>query len=114
MGTVTKALNLLSFFTQNRHEIGLSDLTRLSGLNKATVYRLMGELQAAGFVEQVGPDRAYRLGPELLRLAALREAAVPILSVSHSRSRMPRTCRSCGGRNWSRWAMPTARATPLG
>ncbi|MEY8841333.1 IclR family transcriptional regulator, partial [Cribrihabitans sp. XS_ASV171] len=35
-----------------------------------------------GFVEQVGGDRAYRLGPEVLRLAALREAAVPILSVS--------------------------------
>lgn len=94
MGTVTKALNLLSFFTQNRHEIGLSDLTRLSGLNKATVYRLMGELQAAGFVEQVGPDRAYRLGPELLRLAALREAAVPILSVS--RGILDRLCDATG------------------
>ena len=82
MGTVTKALSLLAFFNQSRTEIGLSDLTRLSGLNKATAYRLLSELQAAGFVEQAGPERAYRLGPEVLRLAALREAAVPILSVS--------------------------------
>ncbi|MDK3018975.1 IclR family transcriptional regulator [Pseudodonghicola flavimaris] len=82
MGTVTKALSLLTFFNQTRTEIGLSDLTRLSGLNKATAYRLMSELQQAGFVEQAGADRAYRLGPEVLRLAALREAAVPILSAS--------------------------------
>ena len=94
MGTVTKALNLLNFFTQTRPEIGLSDLTRLSGMNKATVYRLMGELQAAGFVEQVGPDRAYRLGPEVLRLAALREAAVPILSLS--RGILERLCAATG------------------
>lgn len=84
MGTVTKALSLLSLFTQRRSEIGLSDITRLSGMNKATAYRMLCELQAAGFVEQVGTDRAYRLGAEVLRLATLREAAVPLLSVSRS------------------------------
>ncbi len=82
MGTVTKALSLLTYFNHGRPEIGLSDLTRLSGMNKATVYRLMGELQESGFVEQADGDRSYRLGPQVLRLAALREAAVPILSVS--------------------------------
>jgi len=84
MGTVAKALSLLSYFNHNRPEIGLSDLTRLSGMNKATVFRMMRELQAGGFVEQAGSGRAYRLGPEVLRLAALREAAVPILSVSRA------------------------------
>ncbi|WP_293577308.1 IclR family transcriptional regulator [Phaeobacter sp.] len=82
MGTVSKALNLLTYFNHGRTEIGLSDLTRLSGLNKATVFRLMTELQDCGFVEQANGDRAYRLGPQVLRLAALREASVPILSVS--------------------------------
>lgn len=82
MGTVSKALKLLSYFAPDRTEIGLSDLTRLSGMNKATVYRLMGELQESGFVEQGESDRAYRLGPQVLHLAALREASTPILSVS--------------------------------
>jgi len=82
MGTVAKALSLLNLFDKSRTEIGLSDATRLSGLNKATTYRLLSELQARGFVEQIGNDRAYRLGPEILRLAALREAAVPLLSVA--------------------------------
>lgn len=84
MGTVSKALSLLTLFNHARTAIGLSDITRLSGLNKATAYRLLGELQAAGYVEQVGDARAYRLGPEVLRLAALREAAVPILSASRT------------------------------
>lgn len=82
MGTVSKALSLLTYFNHGRTGIGLSALTRLSGMNKATVYRLMAELQESGFVEQTDGDRMYRLGPQVLRLAALREAAVPILSVS--------------------------------
>jgi DNA-binding IclR family transcriptional regulator len=82
MGTVSKALSLLALFNKSRPMIGLSDVARLSGLNKATAYRLLGELQARGFVEQLGNDRAYRLGPAILRLAALRETAVPLLSVA--------------------------------
>lgn len=82
MGTVTKALSLLGLFNQSRTEIGLSDVARLSGMNKATVYRLLSGLRAGGFVEQVSSGRTYRLGSEVLRLAALREAAVPLLSVS--------------------------------
>ena len=82
MGTVAKALTLLTLFNKSRPLIGLSDFTRLSGLNKATTFRLLGELQTMGFVEQVGTTRAYRLGPEVLRLAALREASVPLMSVA--------------------------------
>lgn len=78
MGTVSKALSLLDLFNRSQPQIGLSDLARLSGMNKATVYRLLGELAEQGFVEQVGSGREYRLGPAFLRLAALREAAVPM------------------------------------
>ncbi len=76
MGTVSKALILLEYFTRSRPEIGLSDLARLAGMNKATVYRLVTELQSHGFVEQTN-GRIYRVGPAVLRLAALREATVP-------------------------------------
>lgn len=78
MGTVAKALSLLDHFTRARSEIGLSDMARMSGLNKATAYRLLSELQEGGFVEQTGSGREYRLGPAVLRLASLRETAVPI------------------------------------
>ena len=78
MGTVSKALSLLDYFNRSRNAIGLSEMARLSGLNKATVHRLLSEMQSLGFVEQTETAREYRLGPAFLRLAALREAAVPI------------------------------------
>ena len=39
-------------------------------------------VQEGGFVEQTGADKTYRLGPEILRLARLREAAVPLTTAS--------------------------------
>lgn len=57
--------------------VGLSEIARLSGLNKATCHRLLSEMESRGLVEQLGPSREYRLGPAVLRLAALRETAVP-------------------------------------
>lgn len=84
MGTVTKALSLLSCFSLSRPEIGLSDMTRLTGLNKTTVFRLLSELESCGLIEQINGSRAYRLGSGVLRLATLREAAVPMLSVARS------------------------------
>ncbi len=78
MGTASKALSLLNYFTRAAPKIGLSDLARHSGYNKATVHRLLSELAQHGFVEQIGSGREYRLGPAFLRLAALRENAVPM------------------------------------
>ncbi len=77
MGTVGKALDLLDLFTRAEPHMGLSQLARASGLNKATCHRLLTELESRGLLEQVGSAREYRLGPAVLRLSALREAAVP-------------------------------------
>ena len=77
LGTVSKALELLDCFSRQRAQIGLTDFARIAGLNKATCFRLLTELQDHGLVEQVGPAREYRLGPAVLRLANLREAIVP-------------------------------------
>ena len=77
MGTVGKALDLLDLFTHQQPQLGLSALARAAGLNKATCHRLLTEMESRGLVEQTGPAREYRLGPAVLRLAALRETAVP-------------------------------------
>lgn len=82
MGTTSKALSLLDLFSRATPEIGLTDFARRAGMNKATTYRLLTDLAAHGFVEQVGSGREYRLGPAFLRLSALREAAVPMREVA--------------------------------
>lgn len=78
MGTITKALELLTHFSPSRGEIGLAEFVRLTGRDKATVHRHLTELEQNGFLEQHPTTRAYRLGPALLRLAAVREAAFPV------------------------------------
>ncbi len=78
MGTITKALQMLDFFSRARPEIGLGEFVRLSGRDKATVHRHLVELEENGFLEQNQISRAYRLGPALLRLSGVREVTNPI------------------------------------
>lgn len=78
MGTITKALRLLSHFSSDRAEIGLASFVRLSGGDKATVRRHLVELEKNGFLEQNPETRGYRLGPALLRLASVREKHFPV------------------------------------
>jgi IclR family transcriptional regulator, acetate operon repressor len=75
--TVDKALELLNLFTQARAHIGLSEIARLAGLDKATVHRMLGSLAKHGLVEQDQHSRLYRLGAGTLRLARNREASFP-------------------------------------
>lgn len=78
MGTISKALEMLNFFSRSRPEIRLGEFVRLSGRDKATVHRHLVELEANGFLEQHPETRAYRLGPAILRLSGVREATNPV------------------------------------
>jgi DNA-binding IclR family transcriptional regulator len=77
MGTVSKALKLLDYFSNDLPEIGLTQFTRLTGHNKATVLGLLTELVEMGFLEQDMERKTYRLGPAVLRLANVREQTFP-------------------------------------
>lgn len=81
MGTITKALEMLNYFSRAQGALGLSDCVRLSGRDKATVHRHLSELAENGFLEQDPTSRAYRLGPAILRLAAVREITTPTRSL---------------------------------
>ena len=77
MSAASKTLELLEFFSPAQPEIGLTQLCRLAGRDKATTYRHLQALETAGFVEQNPLTRQYRLGPKLLQLAQTREITVP-------------------------------------
>lgn len=79
--TVDKALNLLSHFSADTPEFGLSDLARVSGLDKATVLRILNSFAAHGFIEQDQDSKKFRLGPAVLHLARVRENTVPLISI---------------------------------
>jgi IclR family transcriptional regulator, acetate operon repressor len=79
--TVDKALKLLDFFTIPEPEWGLSELARRAELDKATTLRMLSALVGNGLVEQHPQTRRYRLGSKLLKLARIREATSPLMSI---------------------------------
>ena len=97
MSTIGKALSLLDLVSQLDKDTGLTDLARLSALDKATARRFLVELEKHGFVEQDGETRKYRLGAAPVRLARIRQARYPFISVAaplsrHWRTRWARRC----------------------
>ena len=81
MGTITKALNLLDHFSQQRPEIRLSEFQQLVARDKATLYRHLTELSDNGYLEQNTDNKSYRLGPAIIRLANIRESTFPARKV---------------------------------
>ena len=79
--TADKALMLLNFFSPETPEFRLSDLARAAQMDKVTTMRMLASLGSAGFVEQHPETRKYRLGTAVLRLARIREASFPVISV---------------------------------
>ncbi|MFN3282048.1 MAG: IclR family transcriptional regulator [Tabrizicola sp.] len=79
--TVAKALSLLDYFSESEPEIGLSELARRSGVDKATVHRMLSVMCDHGLLEKRGDARLYRLGAGVLRLARVRETAFPVSAV---------------------------------
>ncbi|MEH6522933.1 IclR family transcriptional regulator [Sulfitobacter sp.] len=77
MSSAAKTLGLLAYFSPTRPEIGLSQLCKLAGRDKATTYRHLQALEDTGFVEQNPATKQYRLGPAVLQLAQTREITVP-------------------------------------
>jgi DNA-binding IclR family transcriptional regulator len=84
--TVVRAVALLKAFSDDRPEMGLTELARAVGLHKTTTFRLLSALEHEGLVTHDAPGGAYRLGPEAIALGAralratdLRAAARPEL-----------------------------------
>ncbi len=82
MSTVEKAISLLELFSAAEPELGLSDLARRSGFDKATTRRLLVSLANRGMVEQDATSRRYRLGAGLSRLARIRDTHFPYVPVA--------------------------------
>ncbi|MCB1355758.1 MAG: IclR family transcriptional regulator [Maritimibacter sp.] len=82
MTTVDKAMTLLRQFSLERLEIGLNDLARLTGEDKAVVRRILVSLMKSGFVEQNPENQRYFLGSGFLALARLREATIPMVKAT--------------------------------
>lgn len=64
--TVNKALDILEVFLQQDGEIGLTELSGLTGCDKSTVYRLVSTLEKRKFLCQHRKNGKYCLGLKMI------------------------------------------------
>lgn len=67
--SVRKAIQLLEELARFKNPVPLRDLAHRTHLNKATAFRLLNSLREKGFVQKIGEQRLYALGPTLLAFA---------------------------------------------
>jgi IclR family pca regulon transcriptional regulator len=81
INSIAKAFQILEVFTADASRLNLTDLARLSGLNKATARRIALTLCDVGYLRQVG-TRHFTLTPKVLDLGAhfLQSLSVPELA----------------------------------
>jgi len=66
--SVERALTVLRAFTAGRAELRVSDVAKATGLGLSTASRLLGTLEAAGFVDRDPVSGLYRLGLDMVTL----------------------------------------------
>ena len=71
LSSVANSIRLLTSFSGDDDELGISTLATRLGLAKSTVHRLAVTLTSAGFLEQNAETGKYRLGVALFELGAL-------------------------------------------
>jgi IclR family acetate operon transcriptional repressor len=69
--TISRAMAILKAFDSSRPEMGVTEISQLTSLDKSTVYRLLSALQQGGLIEQYPETAKYHLGFGLVRLAGL-------------------------------------------
>lgn len=92
--TVKHIVDILTCFSIRSPELGISEISRRTGLYKSTVYRLLRSLVEAGMVVQDPKTKKYSLGFKVFELgcavltnAELRRAALPVMEELGERTR---------------------------
>lgn len=84
---VERALQILKSFDDKHPERGVSEISEVVGLHKATTHRILATLVNYGFIERTADGLKYRLGVQLVDLGFkvsrrmdLRREAMPIMT----------------------------------
>ena len=64
-----KCLKILECFTSRTPELGITEISRLLGMNKSNVFNMISTLVAAGYVEKNPATDQYRLSLKLLEFS---------------------------------------------
>jgi DNA-binding IclR family transcriptional regulator len=80
--SIERAARLLGFFTPERPELTLSELTARLGSSKATAHRYAVALRRAGLLRYEPARHLYTLGPRIVELAATALSGLRIIQIA--------------------------------
>lgn len=80
--SVERAAELLSFFTVGRPRLNLTEITNRLGVSKATAHRYVMALRRVNLLRYDRNSSEYTLGPQVLTLAAVARAGLPIIALA--------------------------------
>lgn len=69
--SVKNAMQILRLYSGERDELGVTEMSRLLGMSKSSVHRLISTLTKEGFLEKSPDSSKYRLGLALLGLCGV-------------------------------------------
>lgn len=92
---VLRAVDVLRAFSASKAEWSLAELTQATGLNKATVRRLLHTLEISGLVERGGAGQSYALTLDLAELAARVHRGRDLVTMA--RPFLSQLAEMCGG-----------------
>ena len=71
MESVDKTLDVMELFLDNPEEMSLTEMSRLSGINKTTIFRIVSTLLKRGYVKQRDKRGKYELGTIYLNYSSI-------------------------------------------
>ena len=80
--SVERATEILNFFTVDRPQLSLPEITARLGLSKATAHRYVTVLRKTNLLRWDTATGVYTLGPQVLTLSAAARAGLPIVTVA--------------------------------
>ncbi|WP_186328637.1 IclR family transcriptional regulator [Bacillus sp. X1(2014)] len=80
--SVDKAIDILDVFTKAKPALTIEEIINLTGLPKATAYRLLYSLERRGIIHYDSNAATYKLGLQLFRYSRILSASLDILTVA--------------------------------
>lgn len=79
---VARAIEIIDCF-RDEVELGISEISEKTGLNKSTAFGLVNTLACYGYLEQTPGRKKYRLGITLMELGLLMHSRMGVYNLAH-------------------------------
>lgn len=82
VGAADKALQVLSTFSREESQLGVTEISRRLNMDKGNVHRLLATLERRGFVRRVGQRGRYAVGPKAFEIGSVFATSNPLVEIA--------------------------------